>query len=96
MHLFLVDPNLEKKLIEKIAEVTARSDEIFKIISSLGKMHDNPDSFAYGIAIGRLYNSFYYQCRRILRRDPTEKEFAEFVELLEKKQNEILDALGLG
>lgn len=39
---------------------------------------------AAGIAAGRLYNAFYYQTRRQLRRDPTPKEFEEFVDLVQK------------
>lgn len=39
---------------------------------------------AAGIAAGRLYNAFYYQTRRQLRRDPTLKEFEEFADLVQK------------
>jgi len=39
---------------------------------------------AAGIAAGRLYNAFYYQTRRQLRRDPTPKEFEEFADLVQK------------
>jgi len=41
--------------------------------------------------IGRLYNSFYYQSRRILKRDPTEKEFSDFIELVKQHQSKFLD-----
>ena len=44
-----------------------------------------------GIMIGRLYNSFYYQSRRILKRDPTEKEFSDFIELVKQHQSKVLD-----
>lgn len=91
----IVDHKLEEKVNQKIKEVTGKSDEIIKIIDSLDDLRNHSDSFAYGIAVGRLYNSFYYQCRRILKRDPTSDEFSEFVEMLGKKQNEILDALRL-
>ena len=90
-----MDSRLEEKVNEKIREVTGRSDEIFKMIGLLGELRVHSDSFAYGIAIGRLYNSFYYQCRRILKRNPTDEEFAEFLELLGRKQKDILDALRL-
>ncbi|MGI0102162.1 MAG: hypothetical protein ACREA7_06160 [Nitrosotalea sp.] len=90
-----MNSQLEEKVNQKIKEVTGKSDEIFKIINSLDKLRTDSDSFAYGIAIGRLYNSFYYQCRRILKRNPTSEEFSEFVEMLGKKQKEILDALRL-
>ena len=42
-------------------------------------------SFSSGIIIGRLLNSFYYQHRRILKRDPTDIEFNEFLQFLKKK-----------
>ncbi len=90
-----VNPQLEEKVNQKIKEVTGKSEEIRMIINSLGNLMTHPDSFAYGIAIGRLYNSFYYQCRRILKRNPTDEEFSEFLEMLGKKQKEILNALGL-
>lgn len=90
-----MNSKLEEKVNQKIKEVTGKSDEIFKIINSMEKLRASSDSFAYGIAIGRLYNSFYYQCRRMLKRNPTDEEFSEFVEILSKKQKEILDALRL-
>ena len=88
-----MDPNLEEKVRQKIREVAENSDEIFKIINSLEKLRTHSDSFGYGIVIGRLYNSFYYQCRRILKRNPTNEEFLEFLCILNEKQPEILDAL---
>lgn len=88
-----MNPQLKEKVDQKIKEVTMKSDEIFKIINSLDELRTHSDSFAYGIAIGRLYNSFYYQCRRMLKRNPTEDEFSEFLEILNKNQKEILDAL---
>ena len=90
-----VNSQLEEKVNQKIKEVTGKSEEILMIINSLGNIVPHSDSFAYGIAIGRLYNSFYYQCRRILKRNPTDEEFSEFLEMLAKKRKEILDALGL-
>lgn len=90
-----MNSQLEEKVNQKIKEVTGKSDEIFKIINSLDELRTHSNSFAYGIAIGRLYNSFYYQCRRILKRNPTDEEFSEFLEMLGKKQKEILDALRL-
>ena len=90
-----MNSQLEEKINQKIKEVTEKSDEIFKIINSLDKLKTNSNSFSYGIAIGRLYNSFYYQCRRILKRSPTEEEFSEFLAILQKRQKEILDALRL-
>ena len=94
-YVIIMNPQLEEKVNQKIKEVTEKSDEIFKIINSLDDLRTHSNSFAYGIAVGRLYNSFYYQCRRILKRNPTNEEFSEFVAMLDGKQKEILDALRL-
>jgi hypothetical protein len=90
-----VDKQLEEKLNRKISEVADKSDELFKTVKSLEELRTNSDSFGYGIVIGRLYNSFYYQCRRILNRNPTSDEFDEFQDILIKKQKEILGSLKL-
>jgi hypothetical protein len=88
-----MDKLLEEKINQKINEVEDKSDEIFKLVKSLDELNSNPNSFGYGIVIGRLYNSFYYQCRRILKRNPTSEEFDKFLEILHKRQKEILDLL---
>ncbi len=90
-----MDSQLEEKVNQKIKEVAEKSDEIVRIINSLDELRNHSDSFGYGIVIGRLYNSFYYQCRRILKRNPTNEEFSEFLEILNKSQKEILDSLKL-
>ncbi len=90
-----MDKKLEEKINQKINEVAEKTNEIYKIINSLEKLRTHSDSFGYGIIIGRLYNSFYYQCRRILKRDPTNEEFLEFLDTLNKNQVKILDALKL-
>jgi len=90
-----MDKKLEEKIHQKIKEVAENSDEIYKIINSLEKLRSHYDSFGYGIVIGRLYNSFYYQCRRILKRNPTNEEFLEFLNMLNKNQVKILDVLKL-
>lgn len=90
-----MDKKIEEKINQKIKEVAENSDEIYKIIHSLEKLGSHSNSFGYGIVIGRLYNSFYYQCRRILKRNPTNEEFLEFLNMLNKHQVKILDALKL-
>lgn len=90
-----MDKKLEEKINQKINEVAENTDEIYKIINSLEKLRTHSDSFGYGIVVGRLYNSFYYQCRRILKRNPTNEEFLEFLNSLNKNQVKILDALKL-
>lgn len=90
-----MDKKLEEKINQKINEVAENTNEINKIINSLEKLRTHSDSFGYGIVVGRLYNSFYYQCRRILKRNPTNEEFLEFLDILNKNQVKILDALKL-
>jgi len=90
-----MDTQLEDKLNQKITEIATRSDELSQIIESLNELREHSDSFGYGIVIGRLYNSFYYQCRRILKRSPTNEEFEEFLKILNTRQQEILKSLKL-
>jgi len=86
-----VDEKLQEIIEKKINETFSNTDEISQIIKSLEVLSTNKESFAYGIVIGRLYNSFYYQCRRVLKRNPTNLELAEFIELLKKRQSEFLE-----
>ena len=81
-----MDEKIQKVLEEKIHESTSRVNEITSLVNSL-EQTKNPDVFGRGIIIGRLYNSFYYQSRRILKRNPTEQEFSEFIELLKKHEH---------
>ena len=83
-----MDEKIQKVLEEKIHESTNRINEITSLVNSLRKAK-NPDVFGRGIIIGRLYNSFYYQSRRILKRNPTEQEFSEFIQLLKEHENEL-------
>ena len=76
-------------LPELVFDEEFKTDEIKKIIESLDELSTKTDSFSFGIIIGRLYNSFYYQCRRLLQRDPTKQEFSEFLEILKLRQSEI-------
>ena len=86
-----MDERIQKIMEEKIHESSSRSNEITSLVRSLGQVK-NPNVFGQGIIIGRLYNSFYYQSRRILKRNPTEQEFSEFIQLLKehKKKLEII------
>jgi len=85
-----MDEKIQKVLEEKIHESTSGINEIISLVNSLGKAK-NPDVFGRGIIIGRQYNSFYYQSRRILKRNPTEQEFSEFIQLLKEHENEFLE-----
>ncbi len=86
-----MDEKLLKTINQKIDEVFENANEIKTIIESLKILSSDKNSFAYGIVIGRLYNSFHYQCRRILKRNPTNEEFQEFVELLKKHESKFLN-----
>ena len=85
-----MDGKIQKILEEKIHESINKKNEIALLVNSLGQ-EKNENAFGYGIIIGRLYNSFYYQSRRILNRNPTDQEFSEFVELLKDHTNELED-----
>jgi len=80
-----------EKINQKISETLSKKDEIKQIVSSLNKQGVDENSFAYGIVIGRVYNSFYYQTRRMLEREPTSEEFAEFLDILKKHESEYLE-----
>ena len=88
-----MDERLLKVVNQKIGEVFENTAWIKTVAGSLGKMSSDDNAFACGIVIGRLYNSFHYQCRRILSRDPTDDEFTEFVGILVAREREILGAL---
>jgi hypothetical protein len=81
-----MDEILKNKIEEKIQETISNKNEIKQIISSLSSI-DNSKSFVLGIIVGRVYNAFYYQSKRILNREPTEKEFQEFVEFVKSKRS---------
>ncbi len=85
-----MDEKIQKILEEKIHESISKRNEIALLVQSLGYM-ENPTEFERGLVIGRLYNSFYYQSRRILKRSPTDQEFSEFVKLLKEHETELKD-----
>jgi len=85
-----MDERIQKIMEEKIHESSSRRNEITSLVRSLGQVK-NPIVFGQGVIIGRLYNSFYYQSRRILKRNPTEQEFSEFIQLLKEHENEFLE-----
>ena len=87
---YAMDEKIQKILEEKIHESMNGLNEITMLVNSL-EQTKNPNVFGQGIIIGRLYNSFYYQSRRILKRNPTEQEFSEFIQLLKEHENEFLE-----
>lgn len=88
-----MDKRLEQKINEKILETLSKTSEIKEIARFLDPQKGDDVSFQYGIMVGRLYNSFYYQSRRILQRGPTNEEFLEFLDILTSRRNELLQSL---
>jgi hypothetical protein len=89
-----MDAIIKKAVLGKIQETISSIDEISKIQKTLSHIPiSNHQDFAFGIAIGRIYNSFHYQTRRALKRNATEEEFAEFLDILAKKADMIKKAL---
>ena len=83
-----MDKTLEEKIKQKIHETISNKKEIQQLIQLLSNIDDSK-SFALGIVVGRLYNAFYYQTKRILNREPTEFEFAEFLEFVKNKKSDL-------
>ena len=82
-----MDAALRGAIERKMDEVGAASGRLAELGRRLGEDGEGgaaprPGAFARGAAAGRLYNSFHYQCRRILGRDPTDEEFDEFVSMV--------------
>lgn len=83
-----MDETLLKKIEQKIQDVLSNKDEIKQLIQLLSSI-DNSKSFTLGIIVGRLYNAFYYQSKRILNREPTKEEFEEFLEFIKNKKSDL-------
>jgi len=83
-----MDEMILKKLEQKIQDTISNKDEIRQLVQSLSNIDDSK-SFALGIIVGRIYNAFYYQSKRILNREPTEKEFQEFLEFINIKKSDL-------
>ena len=86
-----MDETLLKKIEQKIQDSISNKDEIKQLLQQLSNIDDSK-SFALGIVVGRIYNTFYYQSKRILDREPTKQEFEEFLEFVKNKKS-MLDAL---
>ena len=83
-----MDEPLLKKMEQKIQDTISNKEDIKQLIKLLSKIDDSK-SFALGIVVGRLYNAFYYQSKRILNREPTENEFEEFLEFIKNKKSNL-------
>ena len=85
-----MDEIILTKMEQKIQEIISNQDEIKRLIQSLSEV-DNSSSFALGIVVGRVYNAFYYQSKRILNREPTKTEFDEFLNFLKTRKSDLID-----
>ena len=83
-----MDETLLKKIEQKIQDSISNKDEIKQLIQILSNI-DNSKSFALGVVVGRIYNAFYYQTKRILNREPTKQEFDEFLEFVKNKKSDL-------
>ena len=83
-----MDEILLKKIEQKIQDSITSKDDIKELIKSLSTIDDSK-SFALGIVVGRLYNTFFYQSKRILKRDPTKQEFEDFLKFIENKKSDL-------
>ena len=83
-----MDEILLKKIEQKIQDSISNKDDIKELIKSLSSIDDSK-SFALGIVVGRLYNTFFYQSKRILKRDPTKQEFEDFLNYIENKKSDL-------
>ncbi len=81
-----MDEILLKKMEQKIQDTISNKDDIQELIKSLSTIDDSK-SFALGIVVGRLYNAFFYQSKRILDREPTKQEFDEFLKFIENQKS---------
>ena len=81
-----MDEILMKKITQKIHDTISNKEEIKQLVQLLSNIDDSK-SFALGVIVGRLYNAFYYQTKRILNREPTKSEFAEFLEFVKSKKS---------
>lgn len=90
-----MDDRVKKAVFDKIQETISNTDEISKIqrMLSYNMAVTSLDDFMFGIAIGRIYNSFHYQTRRTLKRNATKEEFEEFLDILAKRADTIKNAL---
>lgn len=83
-----MDEALKEKIRQKILETKSNKSEIREISKQLQGIDDS-ESFMLGIVVGRIYNSFYYQTRRILGREPTDVEFQEFLDMIKTTDLEL-------
>jgi hypothetical protein len=85
-----MDKILLRKMEQKIQDAISNKDEIKQLLQLFSNI-DNSKSFVLGIVVGRIYNAFYYQSKRILNREPTKQEFEEFLKFVKNKKSALED-----
>ena len=83
-----MDEKLFKKIEQKIQDSISNKDDLKQLVESLSTVDDSK-SFVLGVVVGRIYNTFYYQSKRILNREPTKQEFDEFLEFVKSKKSDL-------
>ena len=79
-----MDEKIKEILTEKLNESLNENEDIAELIFCIENV--NSDLLDMCIVIGRLYNSFFYQHRRILKRDPSNVEFREFIDFIKSNK----------
>ena len=88
-----MDSSIRRAMMAKLDESLSLSNELLSLRDSIGSGLNRPDDFLLGLIVGRVYNSFHYQTRRILQRDASPGEFADFVLLLNQEMPRIKRSL---
>ena len=83
-----MNKDILKKLEQKVLDSVSNPREVRELVRSLSAVDDSP-SFALGIVVGRIYNAFFYQSKRVLNREPTRQEFEEFLEFVKAKKSDL-------
>ncbi|RNJ76583.1 MAG: hypothetical protein EB830_03755 [Nitrosopumilus sp. H13] len=81
-----MDERLLKVLEQKVQDAASQSGQVKRLA---GLLAEGQESFVFGVLVGRIYNSFYYQSKRILGREPTDAEFEEFLDFVRKNRSKI-------
>ena len=83
-----MDATVQRKLEEKFLTIISNKNDIKNLADAFSQL-DCSKPFSLGIIVGRIYNSFFYQSKRILNREPTDEEFKEFLVFLNTKKSDL-------
>ena len=88
-----MDERVKRAVEIKIGESTASANDLSDIKAVFEGVVNDGQDFVLGVLIGRVYNSFHYQTRRILHRNATREEFDEFLQILTEHIPDIKKAI---